>query len=369
MSKKIRLMIITHDLAIGGLQKVVVNICKTINKDMFAVSVLCLRALGSLVPEVERLGIKVSIIPQEKKTDYFSFLKVAHVLQKEKIEVIHTHNTQPFIDGTIGALLSGVRTIVHTDHARSFPDKRRYMFAEWLFSHFAYKIVGVSDHTSKNLMKYEKISSKKILTIPNGIDGSSFATTIDKNKKRIELGIESDSPIIGLCGRLTEEKGITYLLQAMPEIITNVPGVICVIAGEGHLEEHLKREASLLRISGHVRFVGPRLDVPELMKLFDIFVLPSLREGLPMVLLEAMAAGCPIVSTDVGGISTAVQTGYNGTLVRPQNPHELAGAIVRLLEDEPLRRKYAENGDKVFKDNYSAEKMTRKYEQLYLRLI
>ena len=116
-------MIITHDLAIGGLQQVVVNLCRTINRDKFDVSVLCLRTLGEFVPEVEKLGIKVFFLPQKKGTDYFSFLGVAKILRREKIEVIHTHNTQPFIDGTIGALLSGVKTIVHTDHARSFPIK------------------------------------------------------------------------------------------------------------------------------------------------------------------------------------------------------------------------------------------------------
>ena len=128
--KKIRLMQITHDLAIGGLQQVVVNLCRTINRDKFDVFVLCLRAMGEFVPEVEKSGIKVFFLPQKKGTDYFSFLKVAKILRREKIDVIHTHNTQPFIDGTIGALFSGVKTIIHTDHARAFPDKKRYMFAD-----------------------------------------------------------------------------------------------------------------------------------------------------------------------------------------------------------------------------------------------
>ena len=109
------------------------------------------------------MGIRVLYLPQKKDgTDYLAFLKVAKILRQEKTDVIHTHNTQPFIDGTIAAMISGVKTIVHTDHARDFPDKRRYMFAEWMMSQFAYKVVGVSEHTSKNLMKYEKISSKKI---------------------------------------------------------------------------------------------------------------------------------------------------------------------------------------------------------------
>ena len=366
--KRHRLMQITHDLAIGGLQKVVVNICKTIDRDKFHVSVLCLRDLGEFVPEVERLGIKVMYLLQKKYgTDYFSFLKVARILRQEKIEIIHTHNIQPFIDGTIGAFLSGVKTVVHTDHGRKFPDKKRYMLAERILSHFVYKVVGVSEDTSNNLIKYEKISPRKIITIPNGIDGSKYLTNIDKDKKKEELGINNDGPIIGLGARLTKIKGITYLLQSMPETIKEFPDITLIIAGKGEIEEELKREATLLGIHKNVLFLEPRLDMHELLRLFDIFVLPSLSEGLPMILLEAMAAGCPIIATNVGGIHTAIKHGKNGFLIEPGQPDAITSETIKLLSDDSLRQQFSSNNIKDFKEKYSAEKMTRKYEKLYLR--
>ena len=368
--KKIRLMQITHDLAIGGLQQVVVNICRTINRDLFDISVLCLRDLGEFVPEVEKLGIPVFYLPQKKSgTDYLSFLKVAKILREEKIEVIHTHNTQPLVDGTIGALMSGVKTIIHTDHARNFPDKRRYMFAEWLMSHFAHKVVGVSEHTSEDLIKYEKISRKKILTIPNGIDGNRFSININKQEKRKELGIHGSGPIIGLGVRLTEGKGINYLLQAMPDIIKKFTDITLVIAGDGPAADKLKKQTVELGITRNVLFLGPRLDIPELLKVFDIYVLPSLSEGLPMVLLEAMAAGCPIVATNVGGIPTLIKHGDNGSMVEPKNPQALASEIIKLLSSQELRSQYSKKALETFQESYSADIMTRKYEQLYLRRI
>jgi len=369
METKIKLMQITHDLAIGGLQQVVVNICRTINRDKFNVSVLCLRAMGEFVPEVKKLGIKVFLLPQKKRTDYFSFLKVAKILRKEKIEVIHTHNTQPFIDGTLAAFMSGVKTIVHTDHARNFPDKKRYMFAEWLMSHFAYKVVGVSEHTSQNLVRYEKISPKKIVTIMNGIDGSKYNIKIDKNQKKKELGITNSGPIIGLGVRLTEQKGITYLLKAMPEIVKKFPDVALIIAGDGPLEDELTNEANDLGLGKNVIFVGPRLDMPELLKLFDLYVLPSLWEGLPMVLLEAMAAGCPIVATNVGGNPMAISSGVNGSLVKSKTPIDHSAEIIKLLSNEEIRLRYCKNGLEIFKNKFSAKNMTSKYEQLYRREI
>ena len=365
--KKNRLMIITHDLAIGGLQQVVVNICKTINRERFDVSVLCLRALGEFTPEIEAMGIKVFFIPQKKGTDYFSFLKVAKILNAQRIEIIHTHNTQPFVDGTMAALMTGVKTIVHTDHARVFPDKIRYMVAEWLMSLFAYKVIGVSDHTSQNLRKYLKISPKKIRTVPNGINRSKYRTQIDKDKMKKKLGINGDGPIIGTMGRLVMEKGITYLLKAMQKVIMEFPNIQLLIVGDGAMKPYLEREAVDLGVHSNVIFTGSRLDVPELLNLFDLFVLSSISEGLPMVLLEAMAAECSIVATGVGGVPIAIKNGENGSLVSPKNPEMLASTIIALLKDKRLRDKYATNGYKIFKENYDARIMTKQYEELYMR--
>jgi len=366
--RRIRLMQITHDLSIGGLQQVVVNLCRTINRELFDVSVLCLRDLGCFVPEVQALGIKVHFLPQkESSTDYLSFLKVGKILKHNRIDVIHTHNTLPFVDGTLGALISGVKTIVHTDHARDFPDKRRYMFAEWAASQFAYKVVGVSEHTSENLMKYEKISPKKIVTIYNGIDGKKFDIEVDKRGKKESLGIKGNGPVIGLGVRLSEQKGISYLLKAMPGIVQAFPDTTLVIAGDGPLEDDLKAEARALKLERNVLFIGPRLDIPELLKTFDLYVLPSLWEGFPMVLLEAMAAGCPIIATNVGGVSKAIKHGFNGSLVEPKNPQKLEKEIIRLLSTPLLLQNYRKNGHDSFVNYFSSGIMASSYEKLYLR--
>lgn len=365
-SRKIKLMQITHDLAIGGLQQVVVNLCRHVDRERFDLSVLCLRNLGEFTAEIERMGIPVFLLPQKKETDYLSFFKVAALLRRERIEVIHTHNTQPFVDGTLGGLLAGVKTIVHTDHARAFPDKRRYMAAEWMMSHFACKVVGVSDDTTANLRKFEKISRKKLMTIVNGISGERNAVSIDREEKRRELGIAQNGPVIGLVARLSPEKGAGYLLRAMPSIAACIPEVSLVIAGGGEEEMQLREVSRRLGIGERVYFTGPRLDVPELLALFDLCVLPSLREGLPMVLCEAMAAGCPVLATRVGGIPAVITHGVNGSLVPPGKPEKIASEAVRLLENVSLLDLYRENGKRVFEKKYSAEFMAGQYERLYL---
>ena len=360
-------MIITHDLSIGGLQQVVVNICRCLDRQKFDVMVLCLNALGEFAEHVERLGIRVVLLPQrESGPDYLSFFKVAKLVREERIEIIHTHNTQALIDGAIAGLLAGVKRVVHTDHARHFPDKKRYMMAERILSHFVYKIVGVSDHTCKNLIRYEKISPKKIVMIPNGINGDKFNKNIDKLTKLREIGIENNGPIIGLGVRLVQQKGITFLLQAMPAIIKRFPAITLLIAGDGPLRNSLKEESVQLGVCKNVVFLGARLDMPEILKVLDLYVLPSLWEGLPMVILEAMAAERPVVATDVGGNSTAIKNGETGRLVAAEKPDKLANAIIDLLEKPHLKEAFARKGKKLFEEMFTAEKMTKKYELLYL---
>ena len=367
MNEKIRLMQITHDLAIGGLQQVVVNLCRSIDHDRFHITVLCLRALGPLAQEIEQLGIKVILLPQsEQGTDYFSFLKVAKILRTEKIQVIHTHNTQPLVDGTLGALFSGKKKrIIHSDHARQFPDKKRYMFAEWCMSHFVYKMIGVSEQTTANLRKYEKISTKKLMTIENGIDGSKFNVTIDIEAKRKELGLPVGGPVLGVISRLEKVKGITYLLQAMPEILKEHPQMTLLIVGDGAEREALEKESLQLDIQDHVVFTGSRLDIPEIFQVLDIYVLPSLSEGLPMGLLEAMAARRPVVASNVGGIPSAVTNGETAVLVEPGNVQQLSLAIVDLLRDQSLKNKLADNAHNIFQVKYSAKNMVTGYSLLY----
>ena len=367
MNRKIRILQITHDLQVGGLQQVVVNICRTIDRDKFEVVVLCLRELGELVTDVEKLGIEVIQLPKDEgKTDYFSFLKVATIIKNKKIDVIHTHNTQPFFDGTLAAIKAGVRTLIHTDHARQFPDKKRYMFAEWLVSKYAYKVVGVSEHTSNNLIKYEKISPKKITTITNGIDERVYDISINVNDKKQQLGISNNHPVIGLGVRLTEQKGISILLQSMKSILDKFPDAALVIAGDGNYKGELEKQVKELKLQDNVVFLGVRNDIAELLKLFNLYVLPSYSEGLPMVLLEAMASGCPIVSTDVGGVSMAVKDNVTGLLVAPKNTKELTHAMLTILENENLKDEFVRQGKILFEKKFSAKSMMAQYEALYL---
>jgi glycosyltransferase involved in cell wall biosynthesis len=367
--QKIRVMHVIEDLGVGGLERVVLTICRNIDRSRFEPSVLVLRGSGELEPELAQLGVEViDIGGAPGKGDYFAFRKVAREARKRRIDLFHTHNSLPLFDAFAAARLTGVRAHVHTDHARHFPDKLRYMVAEHVVSYFLDRIVAVSDDTKKNLVHYEKIAPSRITVIPNGIDSERFTQPVDVAAKRAALGLSS-GPVIGLAARLTEQKGVIYLLQAVAQLREQFPGLQVLLAGTGDQDDNLKRAASQLGIAGAVHFLGMRMDVPELVRAFDVFVIPSIWEGLPMALLESFAAGTPVVASDVGGVGKVIHHRENGSLVPARDPAALAAELAHVLAHPELRRKYAENARRTFEESYSADAMTRRYEAVYLEAV
>jgi glycosyltransferase involved in cell wall biosynthesis len=365
-TRRTRLMHVVPDLGVGGLSKVVLALCDNIDRSRFDLSALCLKYRGELADELERKGIPVLLVEQTERTDYLAFLKVRRILRRERIDVVHTHNTPGLLDGGLGAILAGGRRIVHTEHGRAFPDTRRMMLAERLLSYATHRFVGVSQKTVDDLVRFEAIPRRKIELIPNGIDADPFRRSIDRSLKLEELGLPADCPIIGIGARLAPEKGFEHLLEAVRLMRAEFPELRLLIAGKGPLQAELEALTRAKGISDSVLFLGLRHDMPELLKLFDVYVLSSLSEGLPMGLLEAMAAECPIVSTSVGGIPSVIEDGVNGFLVPAGDPEALAAAIARLLRDPQMRRDFAARSLVVFERGYGAEQMTRRYEELYL---
>ena len=368
---RLRVLQVTHDLHPGGLPRVVDTLVRTLDRTRFEVSVLCLRRRGALADALERdLGTRVYSLDRGDEADYLGFLKVRRHLLEHPADVVHTHNTECFFDGGLGARIAGVRTLVHTDHSRQWPDRLRWRVIEHCLSHLAYRVVGCADSVTADLRRYEKIPRRKLVTIPNGIDGSLYGAAIDTDAKRRELGLEPDAFVVGYASRLEPEKNCELLIRAFAALLDRLPDSArstLVIAGYGSERARLEALCEELGIAPHVLFLGVRSDVHELLQVFDVHVLASNREGLPMILLEAMAAGCPTVSTAVGGIPNALESGTHGLLVPAGDIDAMAGALVRMATDPALRRACGQAAHQRFSEHYDASAMTARYELLYER--
>lgn len=366
--QRTRLLQVTSELTIGGLERVVETLTRTIDPERFEVAVACLREKGYFADELEAKGYQVHLLrSQTVSQKRLGFFPLARLMREWRPTVVHTHNTEAFIHGSMAAISAGVRTLVHTDHARAFPDKHRYIFAERVASEFAYRVVGVSDDSTRNLRRYVRIPSRKLVTIENGVDAAPFEVLFSQAEARASFGLDAERKVIGLAARLEEQKGVNYLLDALPAVFKAFPECSVMIAGTGSQSAPLRAQAESLGLSGDVRFLGDVHDIPRFLRTLDLFLIPSVWEGLPMALLEAMAAECPIVSTSVGGIPSVLSHGESGWLVPPQDTPAFAAGVVAMLSDSALRTGIARAAKRTFHERYSAEAMTARYEGLYLR--
>jgi len=220
----------------------------------------------------------------------------------------------------------------------------------------------------KNEMLTYGVPEEKIRVIDNGIDLTRFRDTISPETVKEEFRLKKEVTIIGTIGNLGDEKGHVYLLRAARNIVKYVKSVKFLFIGDGPLRGDLENEATQLGIGDHIIFTGFRTDIPNLLSIMDIFVLPSVKEGLPMVLLEAMAAKKPVIATRVGAIPRVVDNG-NGILVEPRDAEGLEKAIVSLLTNEEKRRKYASAGFETVRTQFSSERMSSEYFDLYRELL
>ena len=365
-NNKIRVLYITNSLNYGGLERVVIDICRYLDPAEFEPMVACIKWKGPQAKLLEDVGIPVFTLKKEETAfaKYSTFIELRKIIRENNIDVIHTHNTGPLLEAMIARLFSSsFPQIIHTDHTRArWPDKKRYMVFERIASKYVHSMIAVSDEAKEKLMLFEHIPENKIEIIDNGIPvenfrvGSSVASELKK-----ELKIDHFKYVIGLCVVLRKQKGIVHLLDALPGIIKVCPDLVCVIGGSGPEKEELEKHASKLHLQDNIRFIGPRDDVGRVLSIFDVYILPSEWEGLPLSLLEAMAAQRCIVATAVGGVPKALENGGCGILVPPGNPTALSEAIICLLKSSEQRQHLAEEAYRCVSEKYSATVMARNY--------
>lgn len=361
----VKIIYFITDLGIGGAEKVLLSMLSKLDKEKYTPIVCCLYG-GELRQEFTSLGIKVVNLDAKNKLDFSVVLKFFYLLIKEKPVILHTHLFHANIIGRIVGRLAGVPTIISTQHYSSAFHGYLGVVVDKISSIFVDKIIAVCEAAKSFCVKTEKISPKKVEVIYNGID----LDLIDKQrfgqslKERIPLLREG--PIIGCVGRFVEVKGYRYLLYAVAEIIKCYPTAKFMFLGYGPLKDKLKDLTLELNIQNKVMFFDSAATrVTEFLSILDVYVLPSLSEGLSITLLEAMAMNKPIVATNVGGNSEVIIDYETGILVPAADSGRLSQAIITVLQDNNLALRIAANARKRVEEKFSINTMLRDIEQIY----
>ena len=336
-----RVLLMIDDASVGGGQRYVLWLAGRLDPQRFRVSVVC-EAQGYLVEELARLGITVTPLKISNNINPISVFRCAEIFRRLRPDIVHTHGGTAGFVGRIGAKVAGVRHTVHTYHGmhylrdRSLMRRTAYTTIDRLLAPFTDRLVCVS-HADYDLgIAHGVVRKDRTVVIRNGIDVRRITTNTAVSASR------RSHKIVGTIGRLHEQKGHIHLLHAAAEVIRRCPSTRFQIVGEGQLADTLTNRIRELGLKDHVSLLGARTDTPELLGTFDVFVLPSLWEGLPLALLEAMAARKPIVASDVDGIREVLVDGRDGLLVPPANPAALTEAICRVLADDGLACRLAQ---------------------------
>ena len=366
-----RIIHLITDLSTGGAQTALLRFLSAIDRNLYNPTVVCFYNGNSIIAkEIHKLNIPVIDLGMTHKGRIDVFFRFNRLLQNERPVVLHTWLFHANLTGRLMGRLNKVPIIITSRRNINIGSKWRELLKR-LTSGLDDKVVAVCEAVRQAEIVGSKIPAEKVVTIYNGIDPLPFTpVSIDASRKiRNALGIHNDELVLGTIGRLEPQKGFFDLITSSSHIKAKYNSVRLIIVGEGELRNSLELQTINQNLSGTIKFAGLRNDIPELMSALDVFVSSSLWEGLPNVVLEAMAAGKPVVATSVGGTPEVVVDGVTGLLVPPHNPEAMARAIIRLLKNPELGTRMGRAGKERVLKQFSIQRMVTKTQQLYKELM
>lgn len=317
---------------------------------------------GSFVGRMEARGVETHVVHLAPLFNPLALWRLTRLLAREDVCILQTHGARANFYGRIAGRLAGVPVVISTVH-NSLKDYEVRSSTRWIYRaalrmthRLVDRIICVSDANRRDLIDECPAAGTKSQTVHNGVDPSAFPAQPDRQKVRLELGIGA-APLLVTIARLTEAKGHRYLLEALPGLLHTWPKLCCLFVGEGELHDGLCRQAIELGVDRACRFVGVREDIADILVAADLFVLPSLSEGFPFVLLEALAMGCPVIASNVNGVPELIADRKTGLLVPARDSKALACAVRDMLSDPATASRMGAAGQTVVRAQFTADRM------------
>ncbi len=368
MKKRINIMHLITNPTIGGLETVVFNLLQHLNREKYNVYLGYLDNKTPQLHKFQKAGIKTYCLYRKiKRIDYHLPFRLGRILKNKKIQLLHSHNASCFFFGTIASNLARIKANVFTEHGRMLPDRRLIKITNRFLSHFNDRTVTVSQDMKKKLLYYEKFNPQKVSIILNGVDLQKNDNETFSNTEFMHL--KDDYFLIGIIARLVPVKNHMCLFRALERIIRKYLNIRLLIIGDGPLKTKLIKKAFKMGIESYISFLGERNDVTKILNILDLFVLPSVNEGLSMTLLEAMASGVPVIASDVGGNPEIIKHCINGYLFPTDDDKKLSNIIISLIQKPGELERIGKIGKQTIVQRFTLNRMAREYEQLYQHLL
>ncbi|WP_051688198.1 glycosyltransferase family 4 protein [Desulfofalx alkaliphila] len=362
--------------AAGGMKNHLLDLVRHTDHSRYKIIVAC---PGGSEVEKELKEDGVAVLPIQLKgnlspsSDLLAAMLLARYLKQYRVTILHTHSSKAALVSRTAALLCKTPIVLFTVHNSIFyadwsPLKKKTMATvEKILANGTDRIITVSEALRREIITREQIPEDKVVTVYNGIDIDRIQQKANKFHVCKQLGLPPMGKLVGVIARLAPQKGVTYFLQAaamLKEYQVNF-----IVVGDGPLGQQLQAEAEQLGLEGRVFFTGHRNDIARLLAALDVFVLPSVTEGLPLTILEALAARRPVVAAGVGGIPEVIQHDQTGILVEPKEPVALAAAIGELLNNPAKAKKLGEAGRRLVEKKFTVEKMAQNIMEIYNQVL
>ncbi len=363
---------VIHHLMIGGMENGLVNLVNTLPDSCFRHAIVCIDNSSDFSQRIIRKDIKVYALNREERGIWLVRRDLFGLCKTLKPNIVHTRNLSG-LDALLPARLAGVRYCLHSEHGRDVNDLKGDNQKLRLLRRLHNPLINHFITVSKDLQQYLiniGIRSEKITQVYNGVDTEKFSPAMSKPQRLLpEFLLGPDKIIIGTVGRIQAVKDQHTLLRAYQGLLTKYPDLgqkaYLVIVGNGPLLDDLKEKAISLGISHRVWFSGSLDTISEILKVFDIFVLPSLAEGISNTVLEAMATGLPVIATNVGGNVELVTEGLNGCFFRPGDIEHLIELMAEYIGDKVLLERHGHAARQAVLAHFSLATMISGYQRIY----
>ncbi len=367
LERKIKVLETIRQGKVGGGESHLVSLVDYLDKSAYEPVVLSFTD-GPMINRLRQSGIKCYVISTEKAFNMNVWDQVKQIIKNEQIDIVHAHGTRAYTNVLWPAHSLNI-PVMYTVHGWSFHEdqhvliKRMRVFIENMLVNHAQLTISVSETNQSSGRRY--MPGLSSVVINNGIDLHRFDPDRTYKDIRAEFGIPKDVILFGYISRITKQKDPIGMIDAFSRVLAHTKDIRLLMIGEGDLQEQAMERVKELALTSYVYFDNFRQDVPELLNGIDIYCLPSLWEGFPIGLLEAMAMGKAVIATNVDGSKEIIQSHNNGILIAPSDSSALSDAMVALCDDQRLRGKLQANAKQTITQKYNAATMTKTTEALY----
>jgi glycosyltransferase involved in cell wall biosynthesis len=381
--EKIKIILILEATA-GGTRRYITQVLLHLNLDIFEPILFCaVKRDPAFLADIElfrKRGIKVEIFPMKRAiapvSDLWSIFSMSKAIKRENPDIVHTHSSKSGIIGRLAAKLAGVRTILHTPHVFPFEmdvgplKKKCYLLLERMTAKWTTLLLAVSQAEKAVALKHGMFSDKNAIVNANGIDPDLWLKNPEMRKEmREQAGILADDFVVGMVGRFMPQKGHSILIDAAEILLQKQRKIKFIMVGDGTLKNKIRNLSFTNKINNSFHFFVQVDDIASYYSMFDCLVLPSLWEGCPYTIMEAMAMNIPVIASSVGGVTEIIEDGMSGLLVPAGKADKLAEAIEKLCENRKFCETLGQNGKKRVQDKFLLSDSIAKLEKIYFNLI